>query len=138
MRGGPSRQRLSPLLEGHIQSEVTKDRKESWHTSAGLPGIQHSDGLSLLPSLKPGQGVEEAYSSNMVTTGNVKYQPHPYTEHYWLLIPDSSVGIESACNSGDPGSTPGSGRSAGERIGYPPQYSWASLVAQLAKNPPAM
>jgi len=38
----------------------------------------------------------------------------------------------------DPGSIPGSGRSTGERIGYPPQYSWASLVAQLVKNPPAM
>ena len=33
---------------------------------------------------------------------------------------------------------PGSGRSAGEGIGYPLQYSWASLVAQLVKNPPAM
>ena len=33
---------------------------------------------------------------------------------------------------------PGSGRSAGEGIGYPPQYSWPSLVAQLVKNPPAM
>ena len=33
---------------------------------------------------------------------------------------------------------PGSGRSAGERIGYPHQYSWASLVAQMVKNPPVM
>ena len=33
---------------------------------------------------------------------------------------------------------PGSGRSLGEGIGYPVQYSWASLVAQLVKNPPAM
>ena len=33
---------------------------------------------------------------------------------------------------------PGSGRSSGERIGYPVQYSWASLVAQLVKNPPAI
>ena len=33
---------------------------------------------------------------------------------------------------------PGSGRSAGEGIGYPLQYSWASLVAQLVKNLPAM
>ena len=32
----------------------------------------------------------------------------------------------------------GSGRPAGEGIGYPLQYSWASLVAQLMKNPPAM
>ena len=53
-------------------------------------------------------------------------------------FPDSSVGKESTCNAGDPGSTPGSGRFAGEGIGYPLQYSWASLVAQLVKNPRAM
>ena len=49
---------------------------------------------------------------------------------------DRSVGKESACNAGDPGSIPGSGRSPGEGIGYPLQYTWASLVAQLVKNPP--
>ena len=55
-----------------------------------------------------------------------------------LGFPDSSVGKESTCNAGDPGSIPGSGRSSGEGIGYPLQYSWASLVAQLVKNPPAV
>ena len=54
------------------------------------------------------------------------------------MVPDSSVGKESACNVGDPGSIPGLERSAGEGIGYPLQYSWASLVAQLVKNTPAM
>ena len=49
-------------------------------------------------------------------------------------FPDSSVGKESACNAGDPGLIPGSGRSTGEGIGYPLQYSWASLVAQLVKK----
>ena len=53
-------------------------------------------------------------------------------------FPDSSVGKESACNAGNPGSITASGRSGGEGIGYPPQYSWASLVAQLVKNLPAM
>ena len=53
-------------------------------------------------------------------------------------FPDSSVGKESACNAGDPDSIAGSGRSPGEGIGYPLQYSWASLVVQLVKNPPAM
>ena len=53
-------------------------------------------------------------------------------------FPGSSVGKESACNAGDPSSIPGLGRSAGEGIGYPLQYSWTSLVAQLVKNPPAM
>ena len=52
--------------------------------------------------------------------------------------PGSSVGKESACNAGDPGSIPGSGRCAGEGIGYPLQYSWASLVTQLVENPPAI
>ena len=53
-------------------------------------------------------------------------------------FPDSSVSKESACSVGDPGSIPGSERSTGEGTGYPLQYSWASLVAQLVKNPPAM
>ena len=51
-------------------------------------------------------------------------------------FPDSSVGKASACNAGDAGSIPGSGISPEEGIGYPLQYSWASLVAH--KNPPAM
>ena len=53
-------------------------------------------------------------------------------------FPGSSAGKESTCNAGDPGSIPGSGRSAGEGIGCPLQYSWASLVVQQVKNPPAM
>ena len=52
--------------------------------------------------------------------------------------PNSSVGKESACNAGNPSSIPGSGRSAAEGIGYPLQYSWAFLAAQLVKNSPAM
>ena len=51
---------------------------------------------------------------------------------------DSSVGKESACNAGDPGSIPRSGSSPGEGTGYPLQYSWASLLAQTVKNPPVM
>ena len=53
-------------------------------------------------------------------------------------FPDSSVGKEPACNAGDPGSIPRSGRLAGEGIGYPLQYSWAALVAQLVKDLPAV
>ena len=55
-----------------------------------------------------------------------------------LLFLDSSAGKESTCNAGDSGCIPTSRRSPGEGIGYPLQYSWASLVAQLVKNPPAM
>ena len=55
-----------------------------------------------------------------------------------LGFPDSSVGKVSACNAGNPGLIPGSGRSPGEGIGYLLQYFWASLVAQLVKNLPEM
>ena len=53
-------------------------------------------------------------------------------------FPSSSAGKESTCNIGDTNSIPVLGGSAGEGIGYPLQYSWASLVAQLVKNLPAM
>ena len=53
-------------------------------------------------------------------------------------FPDNSVDKESACNVGDPSLITGSGRSAGEGIGYPLQYSWASLLAHLVKKLPAM
>ena len=48
-------------------------------------------------------------------------------------MPDSSTGKEPACSAGDPGLIPGSGRSAREGIGYPLQYAWASVVAQLVE-----
>ena len=51
-----------------------------------------------------------------------------------MAFPGSSAGKESACNAGDPCLITGSGRSSGEGIGYPLQYSWASLVAQMVKN----
>ena len=55
----------------------------------------------------------------------------------FLGFPGGLADKESACNVGDPDSIPGSGRSPGEGIGYPLQYSWASLVVQLVKNLPA-
>ena len=55
-----------------------------------------------------------------------------------LGFPGSSVGKESTYDAGDPGWISELGRLPGEGIGYPLQYSWASLVAQLVKNPPAM
>ena len=58
--------------------------------------------------------------------------------YIWGGFPDSSVGKEFTCNAGDPGSVPGLGRSTGEGIGYPLQYSWDSLVAQIVKHLPAM
>ena len=58
--------------------------------------------------------------------------------YVYMGFPGSSAGKKSACNAGDPGSIPGSGRFPGEGLGYPLQYSWASLVAQMVKNLSAM
>ena len=52
-------------------------------------------------------------------------------------FPHSSVGKESTCNAEDPSSIPGLEKSTGKEMGYQLQYSWASLVDQLVKNPPA-
>ena len=56
----------------------------------------------------------------------------------FVPLEQSSPSKESGCNAGDLSSIPGLGGSLGDGIGYPVQYSWASLVAQLIKNPPAM
>ena len=53
-------------------------------------------------------------------------------------FPVSSDGKESACNARDLGLILGLGRSPGGGLGYPLQYSWVSLVAQMVKNPPAV
>ena len=58
--------------------------------------------------------------------------------HLLWGFPDISVGKEAACNAGDPSLIPGLGRPTREGIDYPLQYSWASFVAQLGKNLPAM
>ena len=58
---------------------------------------------------------------------------------YMLGFPVSSAGKESSCNAGDFGLIPGLGSFPGEGIGLPtPVFSWASLVVQMVKNPPAM
>ena len=51
-----------------------------------------------------------------------------------LGFPGVSAGKISTCNAGDPNLIPGSRRSPGEGIGYPLQYSWASLMAQILKS----
>ena len=69
---------------------------------------------------------------------NLMKLPFCKSKQVQLAVSYSSVGKESACNAGDPSLIPGLGRSAGEGIGYPLQYSWASLVTKLAKNLPAV
>jgi len=61
-----------------------------------------------------------------------------YFSEVYLGFPGNSAGKEFACNAGDPGSIPGSGRSPGEGTVYPFQYFTASLVVQMIKNLPAM
>ena len=56
----------------------------------------------------------------------------------FMGFPGGSDGKESTCSVGDPGSIPGLGTYPGEAIGYPVQYSWASLVAQMVNNLPAV
>ena len=65
-----------------------------------------------------------SFSKNQLNAKHLNWTAHTF-----------SVGKESAFNAGDPSSIPGSGRSTGEGICYPLQYSWVSLVAQLVKNP---
>ena len=71
---------------------------------------------------------------NAFWTWNI-FNLHCFVE---MLRPGSLASKEFTCNAGDPGLIPGSGRTPGKGIGYPLQYSWASLVAQLVKNLPAM
>ena len=86
------------------------------------------------------------YSKALVFFGILSTRIHSLVKEYsvclWfpnaLGFPGTSVGKEFSCNAGDPSLIPGSERSAGEGIGYPFQYSWASLVAQKVKNLPAM
>ena len=76
-----------------------------------------------------------------IKIGNVNYRQKAMFIGWYsssMGFPGSSAGKESACNAREPGSVPELGRSAGEGIGYPLQYSWASLVAHLVKNLPAM
>ena len=61
-----------------------------------------------------------------------------YIYIYITGFPGSSADKESTCNAGDPGLIPGWESSSGEGIGYPLQYSWASLVVQMVKNLPAI
>ena len=100
--------------------------------------------LGLIPGLGRSPGEEKSYpfqysglenSTNCIVHGVSKSQTRLSDLQGF---PDSSVGKESACNAGDPGLSPGSGRSTGEGIGYLLQYSWASLVAQLVNNRPAL
>ena len=93
--------------------------------SMGFPGQEYRNGLTF-PS--PG---------DLPDLGIKPVSPQLASRFFTIWgFPGGSAGKESSCNAGDPGSIPGLGRSPGK--GYPLQYSWASLVAQMVKNLPAM
>ena len=95
--------------------------------SMGFPGQEYRNGLTF-----PSPGDLPDLEIKPVS-------PQLATRFFTIWgFPGSSAGKESTCNAGDPGSIPVSGRTTEEGIGYPLQYSWASLVAQLVKNTPAM
>ena len=70
--------------------------------------------------------------------GKIGWRKERLPTPVFLGFPCGSAGKESACNAGDSSLIPGLARSPGEGIGYPLQYSWASQVAQLVRNPAAM
>ena len=113
----------------------------AWQGSVGSQGVQH-DWMTAQqqknPSGAPAPPTKRALGGVAPSRRFYKKKDRTTELSAQKNFPDSSVGKESACSAGDPGLIPGSGRSPGEGIGYQLQYSWASLVAQLVKNPPAM
>ena len=83
-------------------------------------------------------GLENSMDYTVHGSQRMGQDSHFHFLSFYKDFPLSSVGKESACNAGDHSLIPGSGRSPGEGIGCPLHYSWASLVAQLVKNLPAM
>ena len=112
------------------------------HCAVCLPLCIRCPGLNsvlLMLILPPHFNVSLCLPGNLILIPSLPYQSwlHFTISSNWGF-PDSSIGKESACNAEDPSLIPGSGRSPGEWMGYPLQYSWASLVAQQVKNLPAM
>ena len=76
---------------------------------------------------EPKARIRNKTQSELELSNPVTFKGH--FETYLVLVfcfrgfPCGSAGRESACNAGDPGLTPGLGRSPGEGKGYPLQYS---------------
>ena len=96
--------------------------------------ISSTKGLTWIP-LRGNRKIQNL--GHFTKTASLKLSKQLPLNNYKQDFPGSSAG-ESACHARDPGSIPGLRRSAGAGIGCPLQYCWASLVAQLVKNSPAM
>ena len=114
------------LVVGFPDSSVGKEST----CNAGDPGS--------IPRLGRSAGEGKKLPTPLFWPGELHGVTKSWTGLSDFCFPHSSVGKESTCNAGDPSLILGSERSTGEGIGYPLQYSWASLVAQLVKNPLAM
>ena len=104
----------------------------------GKPKNTGVGSLSLLQGIFLTQASNPALSCLLLVGGFFTTSVTWDALRFCRLFPHSLAVKESTCNAGDPGSIPASGRSAREGIGYPHQYSWASLVAHRIKNSPAM
>ena len=128
-------------LENSFHTAVKKKKKNSSHLRKFSPPNSLIDGLIYIIDtlmLYIGKFLSFIQYHLRILMLHVLNDYNQRTYKQYGDFPRSSAGKESTCNAGDPSSIPGSERSSGEGIGYPLQYSWASLVAQLVKNLPAM
>ena len=108
-----------------------------WRGGEGQEGNPQSDGEGTVPDVRiPAPGAP-SLPGRCSPSHNRDTAPH-WPKSSFGGFPGSSAGKKSSSNAGDPGSIPGLGRPPGEAIGYPLLCSWASLVAQLVKNLPAV
>ena len=103
-----------------------------------FPGYVHKSALYICLSIPALKKVHQPIGLRLLKKPMLQNRNRFTDMENKSMVATSSVVKESTCNAGDSSSIPGLGRSSGEEIGYPLQYSWASLVAQLVKNLPAM
>ena len=120
--------------QGSLSTEFFS--QEYWtRLSFPPPGNLPNAGIKSVSHVSPALHLCEFFTHRTIRRKQNKTNQNP---RWHRGFPDSSVGKQSSCNAGDPSSIPNSGWSGQEGIRYPLQYSWASLVAQLLKNSPAM
>ena len=144
-----SRVRLCNPMDCSLPPSMEFSRQEYWSglpfPSPGYlpdPGIEPGSSTlqaDILPSELPGKSIIYIYIYNYIYICTYTYiYIHIHYIYIYVCFPHSSVGKESACSAGDASLIPRSGISTGKGLGYPLEYSWASLVAQLVENPTAM